>query len=53
MENRQTVIIKYTAIDNESDMETIGGEIRLGVMKLADVQLVEQKILQFIASLKK
>jgi hypothetical protein len=52
MNDRQTVVIKYSAVD-ANGVETLGGELRLGLMKLEDVRKVEKALVQFQISLQK
>jgi hypothetical protein len=53
MEDRQVVTIKYSAVRVSDGVETLGGELRLGDMKLSDIQKVEKALVQFQMSLQK
>jgi hypothetical protein len=50
MEERQTVTVKYSAVD-ESGVETVGFELRLGLMKLEDAKKTEKVLVQALGTL--
>jgi hypothetical protein len=52
MDDRQTVTVKYSAVDGDG-VEVVGLDIRLGLMKVEDAKKTEKALIQTLQNLQK